>query len=107
MNVQYNLYSACSGRKFSTLFKTPIFLAHNLHTLSICFFHVRLTSRKQFVPYNSGKSGNEDIELCAKELLFSNFNIAVIYKISIFNEIATNFTYSQKSYFFKSIIGSF
>ena len=35
--------------------------------------------------------------ICAKELLDSDFNYAVIYKISIFNEIAPNFTYSQKS----------
>ena len=34
---------------------------------------------------------------CAKELLDSNFNEAVIVKISIFNEIALSFTYSQKS----------
>ena len=35
--------------------------------------------------------------MCAKELYDSNFNKAVIYKISIFNEIAQMFTYSQKS----------
>ena len=34
--------------------------------------------------------------ICAKELLNSNFNEAVIYKLSIFNEIDPNFTYSQK-----------
>ena len=39
--------------------------------------------------------------ICAKELLDSNFNEADIYKISIFNEIATNFTYSQKSQVFE------
>ena len=33
--------------------------------------------------------------ICAKELLDSNFNQAVIDKISNFNEIAPNFTYSQ------------
>ena len=33
----------------------------------------------------------------AKERLYSNFNEALIYKISVFNEIAPNFTYSQKS----------
>ena len=33
---------------------------------------------------------------CAKESLDSNFNWAVIDKISNFNEIAPNFTYSQK-----------
>ena len=37
----------------------------------------------------------------AKELLDSIFNEAVIYKISIFNEIAPNFTYSQKSQLLK------
>ena len=37
----------------------------------------------------------------AKELLDSNFNKTVIYKISIFNEIAPNFIYSQKSQFLK------
>ena len=39
--------------------------------------------------------------VCAKELLDSNFNYAVIYKILIFKEIAQNFTSLQKSYFFK------
>ena len=34
---------------------------------------------------------------CAKEFLDSNLNEGVIYKISIFHEIAPNFTYSQKS----------
>ena len=34
---------------------------------------------------------------CVKDLLDSNFNYAVIYKISIFKEIAPNFTYLQKS----------
>ena len=37
----------------------------------------------------------------AKGVLDSNFNEAVIDKISIFHEIALNFTYSQKSHFFK------
>ena len=35
--------------------------------------------------------------ICEKEHLDSNVNQAVIYKISNFNEIAPNFTYSQKS----------
>ena len=35
--------------------------------------------------------------VCAKEFLDSNFNWAVIDKISNFQEIAPNFTYSQKS----------
>ena len=35
--------------------------------------------------------------ICTKELLDSNFIEAVIYKLSIFNEIAPDFTYSQKS----------
>ena len=37
--------------------------------------------------------------ICAKGFLDSNFNQAVIDKISNFHEIAPNFTYSQKSYF--------
>ena len=39
--------------------------------------------------------------ICGKELLDSDFNWGVIYKISFFNEIAPNFTYLQKSYFSK------
>ena len=39
---------------------------------------------------------NNVCHICAKELLDSNFNEAVIVKISSFNEIAPNFTYSQK-----------
>ena len=35
--------------------------------------------------------------ICAKGFLDSNFNEAVIDKISNFQEIAQNFTYSQKS----------
>ena len=35
--------------------------------------------------------------ICAKGILDSNFNQAVIDKISIFHEIAPNFTYSQQS----------
>ena len=34
--------------------------------------------------------------ICANGFLVSNFNLAVIDKISIFQEIAPNFTYSQK-----------
>ena len=34
--------------------------------------------------------------LCAKEYLDSNFNYAIIDKISNFHEITQNFTYSQK-----------
>ena len=34
---------------------------------------------------------------CAIEFLVSNFNEAVIDKISVFHEIAPNSTYSQKS----------
>ena len=44
---------------------------------------------------------------CAKEFLNSNFNEAVIDKISIFNEIAPNSTYLHKSSFFKHICNSF
>ena len=36
--------------------------------------------------------------ICAKEVLNSNFNKAVIDKILNFHEIVPNFTYSQKSY---------
>ena len=32
------------GRKCFSLFKTPIFLAHDLCTLSICLFHVKFSS---------------------------------------------------------------
>ena len=44
---------------------------------------------------------NDMCHICRKELLDSNFGSyeAVIYKISIFNEIAQNFTCSQNSYF--------
>ena len=35
--------------------------------------------------------------ICAKGFLDSNFNLAVIDKISIFHKIAPNFTFSQKS----------
>ena len=37
----------------------------------------------------------------AKGFLYSNFNLAVIDKISHFHEIAPNFTYLLKSYFSK------
>ena len=40
---------------------------------------------------------NDMCHICAKELLYSNFNEAVIYKASNFNELAPNFIYSQKS----------
>ena len=39
--------------------------------------------------------------MCATGVLDSNFNEAVIDKISNFHEIAPNFTYSQKSQFLK------
>ena len=39
---------------------------------------------------------NNMCHICAKELLDSNFNYAVIYKISFFNKIAQKFIYSQK-----------
>ena len=45
-------------------------------------------------------------EINKKKLLDSNFNEAVICKISHFNEIAPNFTYSQKNRTFKSITGT-
>ena len=38
---------------------------------------------------------------CSKGFLNSNLNEAIIDKLLIFNEIAPNFTYSQKSQFFK------
>ena len=40
---------------------------------------------------------------CEKEFLNSSFNQAVIDKISNFHDIAPNFTFSQKSQFFKYI----
>ena len=40
---------------------------------------------------------------CAKEFWDSNFNLAVLDKISNFNEIALNSTYSHKSQFLKYI----
>ena len=52
-------------------------------------------------------SADDMCHICAKELLDSNFNAAVIYKTSIFNEIAPNFTYSKKNHNFSSIIGTF
>ena len=39
---------------------------------------------------------NASCHTCAKGLLDWNFNCAVINKISVFHEIASNFTYSQK-----------
>ena len=39
---------------------------------------------------------NNMCHICAKELLDSNFNWAVIDKISNFNKITPNFTFSQK-----------
>ena len=39
--------------------------------------------------------------ICAEESLDSTFDYAIIDKILNFKEIAPNFTYSQKSYFFK------
>ena len=44
---------------------------------------------------------NDTCHTCAKGCLDSNFDLAVINKISNFHEIATNFTYSEKSIFFK------
>ena len=45
--------------------------------------------------------------ICAKGFLDVNFNLAVIDKISIFHEIALNFTYSQKIIILDSVIGTF
>ena len=45
--------------------------------------------------------------ICAEGFLDSNFNQAVIDKISIFHEIAPNFTYLQKKKKKKSTIGGF
>ena len=39
--------------------------------------------------------------MCAKAFADTNFNEAVIYKISIFEEIAPNFVHSQKNVIFK------
>ena len=44
---------------------------------------------------------NYTCHTCAKGFLDSNFNQAVINKMSNFHEIDPNFTYSQKSQFFK------
>ena len=46
----------------------------------------------------AAENHNDMCHICAKDLLDSNFEKAVIYKISNFNEIAPNFTESQKSY---------
>ena len=47
--------------------------------------------------WGASDNHNNMCHICAKELLDSNFNETVIYKILIFNEIAPNFTYSRKS----------
>ena len=47
-------------------------------------------------------NNNNMCHTCAKERLDSNFYEAVIYKISIFNEI-TQVSLLKKSYFFKYI----
>ena len=44
---------------------------------------------------------NYTCHICAKGFLDSNFDEAVIDKISNFNELAPNFTYSQKLVIFK------
>ena len=44
----------------------------------------------------AGDNYNNMCHICKKQLIDSNLNKAVIYKISIFYEIAPNFTYSQK-----------
>ena len=44
------------------------------------------------------------VTLCANEFLDSNFDQAVIDKISIFHEMATNCTYFHNNCNFKSII---
>ena len=44
--------------------------------------------------------------ICAKGFLNSNFNEAVIDKISVLTKLPQNFTFSQKSQF-SSIIGTF
>ena len=43
----------------------------------------------------ASENHNNMCHICAKENLDLNFILAVIYKISIFNEIAPNFTNSQ------------
>ena len=47
----------------------------------------------------TAENHNGMCHLCTTGFLDSNFNSAVINKISNFHEIASNFTYSQKSYF--------
>ena len=55
----------------------------------------------------SSDNHNNMRHICAKELLDSNFNETVIDKISIFQEIAPNFTYIWKHHNFSSITGRF
>ena len=54
----------------------------------------------------AGDNYNNMCHISAKELLDSNSNEGVIYKITNFNEIVPNFTYSQNRNF-SSIIGTF
>ena len=44
----------------------------------------------------TGDDHNYMSNMCAKELPDLNFNLSVIGKISIFQQIVPNFTYSQK-----------
>ena len=54
-------------------------------------------SRKEM--WCAADNHNNMCHICAKELIDSNFNKAVNNKMSNFNEIAPNFTYSQNHNF--------
>ena len=51
--------------------------------------------------YCAANNHSYTCHICAKGFLDTNFNQAVIDKISIFHEIAPNYTYSQKSLLLK------
>ena len=51
--------------------------------------------------WGASDNHNNMCHICAKELLDSNFNQSIIYKITILTKLPPNFTYSQKSQFFK------
>ena len=57
--------------------------------------------------WHAADNHNYMCHICAKGFLDSNFNQAVIDKISNFQDIDPNFTYSQKSYFFKKFNWNF
>ena len=63
------------------------------------FRHVRCQAKGKCASDNH----NQMCHTCAKESLNSSFSLAVIDKITNFPDIAPNFTFSQKSQFFKYI----